>query len=102
MQTVERTTASGLDAARALSQLLADGVDAMAHLDAESLELLQVRARQLHGELDEEAQARLPDNSRQELASRHSVFGEVLRSTGEQLNLLRRMNGRGKASPWDR
>ncbi len=86
-----------------LGELLTDGTDAMAHLDAESLELLQVRAVQLQMEFGTEIG--VGDRSvraRAEVASRHRVFAEVLRATRSHLNLLERMHGQAKVGPWDR
>ena len=86
-----------------LGELLADGTAALADLDVESLELLQVRAVQLHlefggrmGEGDEGSRAQV------EVASRHRVFAEVLRTTRSHLGLLQRMYGFAKVSAWDR
>lgn len=86
-----------------LTQLLADGTAALAHLDAESLELLQVRAMQLGLQMDGQLPALHEDEAEHKrLESQHRIFGDVLRSTQDQMNLLKRMNSRGMVSPWDR
>ena len=87
----------------ALGELLADGTAALAHLDAESLELLQVRAVQLQMEFGTEFGAGgAAEAARAEVASRYRVFAEVLRSTQSHLGLLQRMYGFAKVSAWDR
>ena len=98
------------EAGRQLMQLLQDGTDALAQLDVDSLELLQERAIQVKRRL--ERRAMVQDELLEPLASRRRVFAQVLRSTGEHVNLLRRMNGRiggqsagrtgNGVSPWDR
>jgi hypothetical protein len=93
----------GVQLAQLLIQLLADGTAALAHLDAESLELLQVRAVQLGMQMDGQVHAlREDEDEYHRLTNQHKIFADVLRATQEHLNLLKRMNGRGMVSPWDR
>jgi hypothetical protein len=93
----------GAQLAQLLSQLLADGTAALAHLDAESLELLQVRAMQLGLQMDGQVHLLQEDEAEhRRLENQHRIFADVLRATQDHLNLLKRMNGRGMVSPWDR
>ena len=88
--------------AQVLTQLLADGTAALAHLDAESLELLQVRAMQLGLQMDGQIPLLQDEAEQHRLECQHRIFADVLRATQDHLNLLKRMNGRGMVSPWDR
>jgi hypothetical protein len=93
----------GVQLAQLLTQLLTDGTAALAHLDAESLELLQVRAMQLGMQMDGQVNVlREDEEEHHRLTNQHKIFADVLRATQEHLNLLKRMNGRGMVSPWDR
>ena len=86
------------DAGKALLQVLVDGTAALVHLDAESLELLQMRALQVESDLE---QGTVDERMLGELASRRRILAEVLRATGEHLNLLKRMSRRGTVGSWD-
>jgi hypothetical protein len=104
-------TARAESAGAQLVRLIEDGTGALAELDVESLELLQERALQVKWSL-ERGQA-VDASLLKILQSHRRVFAEVLRTTGEHVNLLRRMSGRmhvrtgngrtgNGGNPWDR
>jgi hypothetical protein len=108
MTTGERSSKSAeAEPLVALSRLLTAGTTALAELDRESLERLQGEALQVRRALAESAMevGTGPGNEpagRDHFESCRRIFAEVLRSTGEHLELLKRISARGKEEPWAR
>jgi hypothetical protein len=91
------------DSAGSVAQLLSDGVNALANLDVKSLESLQGRALAVQAELKQSGREPVwTPAAREEVEACRRIFAEVLRGTGRQLELLRRMSAREKELPWVR